>query len=197
MLRLPARGGRSSARCRGLLRRKSPSSKHGGDAGVGRSPATTPRPATSAWPPMPQPVRMDSPEAGSLGGIRHHVAHAAGTEVAMRSFDFDKYCPPLGADHLCQMEIRGPVATPAGHVLLPTHREVMAAAFGLPLWVCPQRDSPGSRASSCVSAFHAAANFNCSVHLRYVRTGTHTSGFSRIVCVRCSSSEIAHPRKVG
>ena len=30
-------------------------------------------------------------------------------------------------------EIRGPVATPAGHVLLPTHREVMAAAFGLPL----------------------------------------------------------------
>jgi hypothetical protein len=43
MLRLPARGGRSSARCRGLLWRKSPSSKHGGDAGVGRSPATTPR----------------------------------------------------------------------------------------------------------------------------------------------------------
>jgi hypothetical protein len=30
-------------------------------------------------------------------------------------------------------ETRGPVATPAGRVLLPTHREVMTAAFGLPL----------------------------------------------------------------
>ena len=31
---------------------------------------------------------------GKLGGIRHHVDHAAGTEVAMRSFDSDEYCPP-------------------------------------------------------------------------------------------------------
>src|SRR5262249_52420138 len=51
MLRLPARGGRSSARHRGLPWRKSPSSKHGGDAGVGRSPTATPPPATSAWRP--------------------------------------------------------------------------------------------------------------------------------------------------
>ena len=47
--------------------------------------------------------------------------------------------PPDGAILLLSTELnfadltRGPVATPAGHVLLPTHREVMTAAFGLPL----------------------------------------------------------------
>ena len=50
---------------------------------------------------------MDSPEAGPLGGIGHHVAHAAGTEVAMRGFDSDKYCPPLGADRTATLEILG------------------------------------------------------------------------------------------
>jgi hypothetical protein len=56
---------------------------------------------------VPQPVRMDSPEAGPLGGIRYHVAHAAGSEVAMRGFDSDKYCPPLGADRTATLEIVG------------------------------------------------------------------------------------------
>jgi hypothetical protein len=50
---------------------------------------------------------MDSPEAGPLGGIRHYAAHAAGTEVAMRGFDSDKYCPPLGADRTATLEILG------------------------------------------------------------------------------------------
>jgi hypothetical protein len=39
-------------------------------------------------------------------------------------------------------ETRGPVATPAGHILLPTHREVMTAAFGLPLWVIAPEGLP-------------------------------------------------------
>ena len=56
---------------------------------------------------VPQPVRMDSPEAGPLGHTRHHVAHAAGTEVAMGSFDSDKYCPPLSADGTPTLEILG------------------------------------------------------------------------------------------
>ena len=42
---------------------------------------------------------------------------------------------------------RGPVATPAGHILLPTHREVMAAAYRMSaLGIAPRGDSPGSRA---------------------------------------------------
>jgi hypothetical protein len=50
---------------------------------------------------------MDSPEAGPLGGIRHHVAHAAGTEVAMRGFDSDEYSSPLGVNRTATLEILG------------------------------------------------------------------------------------------
>jgi hypothetical protein len=54
-----------------------------------------------------QPMRMDSPETGPLGGIGHHAAHAARTEVTMRSFDSDKYHPPPGADRTATLEILG------------------------------------------------------------------------------------------
>src|SRR6185295_20072880 len=48
---------------------------------------------------------------------------------------------------------RGPVATPAGHVSLPTHREVYGRCFRIS---APRVSLPfGSRAFSCVSAFHA------------------------------------------
>jgi hypothetical protein len=50
---------------------------------------------------------MDSPEAGPFGGIRDHVAHAAGTEVAIRGFDSNKHCPSLGADRTATLEILG------------------------------------------------------------------------------------------
>ena len=51
-----------------------------------------------------QTMSMDPPEAGALGGGRHHVAHAAGAERAMRSLDADKYRPPraLAGRPLCR-----------------------------------------------------------------------------------------------
>jgi hypothetical protein len=43
---------------------------------------------------------------------------------------------------------------------LPTHREVVAAAFWISACGAPHRGTPGSRAfQCCVSAFHAAAIF--------------------------------------
>ena len=84
---------------------------------------------------------------------------------------------------------RGPGATPAGHVWLPTHREVMTAsqrisAFGL---LVPPL---GSRAFSCVSAFHAAAR---TIFLRgkpaiwNPAQGVHARGF-RWLAGRCGGS---------
>ena len=56
---------------------------------------------------------------------------------------------------------RGPVATPAGHFLLPTHREVVAAAFRISALAPPNSRSPRLPCvPCCVSAFHAAAITN-------------------------------------
>src|ERR1700681_2951637 len=105
MLRLPASDERSSARC-------------AVDLGVNRRGQSTsvtqeladlwqrrPSPQHLYRGRVPQPMRMDSPEASPLGSICHHIAHAAGTEMAMRGFDSDKYSPPLGADRTATLEI--------------------------------------------------------------------------------------------
>src|SRR6185295_9337537 len=75
---------------------------------------------------------------------------------------------------------RGPVATPAGHVSLPTHREVYGRCFRIS---APRVSLPfGSRAFSCVSAFHAAASVQyvtCRRRLAYVEIPQSEEGDAR------------------
>jgi hypothetical protein len=55
-------------------------------------------------------------------------------------------------------DYRGPGATPAGHVSLPTHREVVAAAYRISALGAPHLEAPRLPCVlCCVSAFHAAA----------------------------------------
>ena len=64
----------------------------------------------------------------------------------VRYVTFESLAAQQGLDALVTTRhggvIAGPVATPAGHILLPTHREVMTAAFGLPLWVIAPEGLP-------------------------------------------------------
>jgi len=56
---------------------------------------------------VPQPVRMDSPEARPLGSIGHHVAHRAGAEMPMRGLDPYEYRPTLSAGRATVLQIFG------------------------------------------------------------------------------------------
>ena len=74
---------------------------------------------------------------------------------------------------------RGPVATPAGHVLLPTHREVVAAAYGCPLVGMPP-GCPGSRAlAACLHSTPPRVLFD-TLHRLWLDSDSCPRGKSRI-----------------